>query len=518
MECLITVADDLIKPFIFSIFFQAKFRFFDITPVGRILNRFSSDTYTVDDNLPFMLNILLAQVFGLLGAIATTLFALPWVTIVVVPMLPIYLSVQQRYRRASRNIKRLASNALSPLYSHFTETLEGLTTIRAMRASARFSADFLVMLENSARTQLTSSAAQCWLSIRLQLLGSVLIGGCSVVAALTGAHVTNAGYVGLAISYALSITSLLSGVLNAVAETELELVAVERVNEYCQLKGEEGDEESHREGEGVLGVVEERMTTTPYGWPCQGVIKFDKVSLHYGRGEGGGGETGNSLKSVSFETEACEKVGIVGRTGAGKTSILSALLRTHAIERGGSITIDSVPLASVRLAELRDRIAYVAQDPFLFRGTVRENLDPLNHYYESHIWNGLTKCLTSPLILSLGGLNGRIEMRGENLSTGQKQLLCLTRAFLKKAKVLCIDEGTAHLDRDSEAAIQNVLRTVFGNSTVVQIAHRLQNVRGMDRVLVMRDGVLVECDSPAVLEGDKGSLFSQMLREQTEAK
>lgn len=466
-----------------------------------------------------MLNILLAQVFGLLGAITTTLLALPWVTIVVVPMLPIYLNVQQRYRRASRNIKRLASNALSPLYSHFTETLDGLTTIRAMRASSRFSTDFLVMLENSARTQLTSSAAQCWLSIRLQMLGSFLIGGCSVVAALTGAHVTSAGYVGLAISYALSITGLLSGVLNAVAETELEMVAEERVNEYCELEAEE-EEEEEGEGssDGLTGVIQE----TPYGWPCQGVIKFDNVSLRYDGQLGGDGRedetSSNSLKSVSFETEACEKVGIVGRTGAGKTSILSALLRTHVIQPSGSITIDQVRIDTVHLSQLRDRIAYVAQDPFLFRGTIRENLDPLNNYYESNIWNGITKCLAAPLILSLGGLSGKVELRGENLSTGQKQLLCLTRAFLKKAKILCIDEGTAHLDRDSEAAIQNVLKTVFSNSTVIQIAHRLANVRGMDRVLAMRDGEVVEWDAPEVLERREESVFSQMLREQEQKR
>lgn len=479
--------------------------------MGRILNRFSSDTYTIDDNLPFMLNILLAQVFGLLGAIVTTLFALPWVTIVVVPMLPIYLNVQQSYRRASRNIRRLASNALSPLYSHFTETLDGLATIRAMRGSARFSADFLVMLENSARTQLTSSAAQCWLSIRLQMLGSFLIGGCSVVAALTGAHVTSAGYVGLAISYALSITGLLSGVLNSVAETELEFVAVERVDEYCRLEGEEGEEVDEANAPGACAPISGIVQETPYGWPCQGVIKFEKVSLNYSGANG----VMSSLKEISFETDACEKIGIVGRTGAGKTSILSALLRTHEVEQnGGRITIDSVPIKNIRLCQLRDRIAYVAQEPFLFRGTIRENLDPLNNYYESNIWNGITKCLASPLILSLGGLQGRIELKGENLSTGQKQLLCLTRAFLKKAKVICIDEGTAHLDRDSEAAIQNVLRTVFSNSTVIQIAHRFQNLRGMNRVLVMSDGQLVECDSLEKLEADPNSMFSKMLRDQ----
>lgn len=469
-----------------------------MTPVGRILNRFSSDTYTVDDNLPFVMNILLAQLFGLLGTILTTLFALPWVTVVIVPILPIYLNIQHRYRQASRNIKRLSSKALSPLYSHFTETLDGLATIRAMRASSRFYRDFLVKLENSARAQLTSAAAQCWLAIRLQMLGSFLIGGCAVVAAITGAHVTSAGYVGLAISYALSITSLLSGVLNSLAETELEMVAVERIDEYCELPPENDED------------VTARVHPPPYGWPCQGVIKFENVSMSYDRLESA---RAASLKDVTFETEGCEKVGIVGRTGAGKTSILNALLRTHDIT--GRITIDSVPIADLCLSQLRDRIAYVAQDPFLFRGSIRENLDPLNHYYESDIWNGITICLATPLILSLGGLNGQIAFRGENLSTGQKQLLCLTRAFLKKAKILCIDEGTAQLDKDSEAAIQNVLKTVlFRKSTVIQIAHRLSNVTNMDRILVMRDGQLIECDSPKVLEQDPQSMFRRMLEDQ----
>lgn len=470
-----------------------------MTPVGRILNRFSSDTYTVDDNLPFVMNILLAQLFGLLGTILTTLFALPWVAVVIVPMLPIYLNIQQRYRQASRNIKRLSSKALSPLYSHFTETLDVLSTIRAMRASSRFYRDFLVKLESSARAQLTSAAAQSWLAIRLQMLGSFLIGGCAIVAAITGAHVTSAGYVGLAISYALSITNLLSGVLNSLAETELEMVAVERIDEYCELPAE------NEEGE-IAGVH------PPYGWPCQGVIKFETVSMSYDRLDSESARA-ESLKDVTFETDGCEKVGIVGRTGSGKTSILNALLRTHDIR--GLITIDSVPIANLCLSQLRERIAYVAQDPFLFRGTIRENLDPLNHYYESDIWNGITKCLATPLILSLGGLNGQIAFRGENLSTGQKQLLCLTRAFLKKAKILCLDEGTAQLDKDSEAAIQNVLKTVFfRKSTVIQIAHRLSNVTYMDRIFVMRDGQLVECGSPKVLQQDPQSMFRRMLKDQ----
>lgn len=191
---------------------------------------------------------------------------MPWLALIIVPMCPVYLSLQQRYRHSSRDIKRLSSNSLSPLYAHFTETLQGLSTIRAMRAGNRFQRDFIGKLEDCIRAQLTSAAAQQWLSLRLQFLGAVLVGGSGFVAAITSAHSSSPGMVGLAISYALSITGLLGGVLNALAETEQELVAVERVDNYCNLKTEHN----------ALGSQD-----PPFSWPFQGVIKFDNVSLRY---------------------------------------------------------------------------------------------------------------------------------------------------------------------------------------------------------------------------------------------
>lgn len=255
------IHDKLLK----SVFFT-NLQFFDVTPLGRILNRFSSDVYTIDDSLPFILNIFLAQLFGLLGALIICLYAMPWLGLVVVPLCPIYLSLQQKYRYSSRDIKRLSSNALSPLYVHFTETLQGLTTIRSMRASERFKKDFGVKLEESLRAQLSSSAAQQWLGLRLQFLGVAIVGGAGFLAAITSAHMRNPELVGLAISYALSITSLLAGVLNAVAETEQELIAIERVAQYSDL-----DKEPNAEG----------SIDPTYGWPCQGVIHFNNVIMSY---------------------------------------------------------------------------------------------------------------------------------------------------------------------------------------------------------------------------------------------
>ena len=393
--------------------FETKIHFFDVTPLGRILNRFSSDTYTIDDTLPFIFNILLAQLFGLLGSICVSLYALPWLGLIIAPLCPIYLDIQSKYRNASRDVKRLSSNALSPLYAHFTETLQGITTIRAMRASVRFQQDFSVKLEESIKAQVTASAASCWLAIRLQLLGAIIVGGAGVLCAMTSAHTSNPGMVGLAISYALSISGLLSGVLNAFSETEQEMIAVERVKQYLNLP-----KETNADG----------SADAPFSWPHQGVIKFNEVQMRYRE------NLTPILKRISFVTSSYERLGVVGRTGAGKSSIMNALLRvSDSVE--GEIIVDNVNINTLPLSVLRNRIAIVPQEPFLFSGTVRDNLDPRSLHLDSEIWNAITHCLTSPLVQSLGGLAGRVDEGGCNLSAGQRQLLCLTRALLKSAKV-----------------------------------------------------------------------------------
>ncbi|XP_055546475.1 ATP-binding cassette sub-family C member 10 [Wyeomyia smithii] len=479
--------DKLLKSVIYT-----KFEFFDVAPLGRILNRFSSDVYTIDDSLPFISNILLAQFFGLLGALAVSLYAMPWLGLLVVPLCPIYLSLQNQYRFASRDIKRLSSNALSPLYAHFTETLQGMETIRAMRGEARFKRDFIFKLGESIRAQLSAAAAQQWLGLRLQLLGAFLVGGAGLLAAITSAHLTSPEMVGLAISYALSITGLLSGLLNAVSETEQEFVAVERVNQYCEL-----EREANYEG----------TADPPFGWPYQGVVVFDDVFLRYRE------HLPHAVKGVSMHISSCERVGIVGRTGAGKSSILASMLRVTSLSQG-SVTIDNVNIATLPLDVVRSRIAVISQDPFLFSGTVRENLDPRGLHLDSEIWEAITRCLASPLIQALGGLNARLTANGSNLSAGQKQLLCFTRALLRKSKIVLIDEGSANLDYESESAIQLVLKNAFRGRTVILIAHRLNGLQNTDRIIVMKDGEIAEQGVPHKLAQNANSLFRSMLQEQ----
>lgn len=432
------------------------------------------------------------SVFPFAGAICISLYAMPWLGLLIVPMVPVYLNLQSRYRHSSRDIKRLSSNSLSPIYTHFTETVQGLATIRAMRANNRFNRDFLTKLEDSIRAQLTASSAQQWLGLRMQLLGAVFVGGSGFVAVITSADATSPEMVGLVISYSLSITGLLSGVLNALTETEQELIAVERVHSYCKLKPEVN----------ALGSQD-----PPFGWPCQGVVKFDDVTMKYRS------YLRPSLNRMNFHTSSCERIGIVGRTGAGKSSIMAALIRIAPLTTG-RITIDTVDVATLPLHILRSRIALVPQDSFLFSGTIRENMDPRNLHLDSDIWNAINRCLAAPLVQTLGGLNAYLDTRGSNISSGQKQLLCLARALLRKSKIVVIDEGTSSLDSDSENAIQLVLRNSFKSSTVLLIAHRLHGLQQTDRIMVIENGEIVEEGKPQELARNPSTRFHAMLAEQ----
>ncbi|KRT84878.1 ABC transporter ATP-binding protein, partial [Oryctes borbonicus] len=485
----ITAASTVHKSLLKSIM-KAKLTFFDISPLGRILNRFSSDTYTVDDSLPFILNILLAQFFGLLGSVVITIYGLPWLCMVLVPLIPVYHWLQNSYRLTSRELKRLSSVTLSPIYSHFNESLQGLAIIRAFRTTARFKRDNEQNVEENQKTQLASQAAGQWLGLRLQFIGVAMVTGVVLIAVIQHQFdVADPGLVGLAITYALSITGLLNGVVNAFTETEREMIAVERVNQYIE----------EVQSESASCVVD-----PPYAWPSQGVVVFDNVMLNYRE------HLAPSLKGVSFKTRPAEKIGVVGRTGAGKSSLFAALFRLCEIS-SGTITIDSVKISSISLTALRSRLSCIPQDPFLFSGTVRENLDPLNEYREPEIWSAINNANLISAVRRLGGLDAEVSAGGANFSAGQKQLLCLARALLHNAKILCIDEATANIDQATDRQIQCTLRSAFRKSTVITIAHRVQTVVDYDRVLVMGDGSVLEFDKPDTLLDDPSSYFYRLV-------
>ncbi|TSS35866.1 Multidrug resistance-associated protein 7 [Bagarius yarrelli] len=473
---------------------KATVTFFDITPLGRILNRFSSDIYGIDDSLPFVLNILLANVFGLLGMLVVISYGLPWVLLPLFPLGVLYYQTQRFYRHSSCELKRLSSLTLSPIYSHFSETLSGLATVRASRHSARFEMENERRLDQNQRCVFISNAAMQWLDIRLQMIGVAVVTGISVIAVIQHQiRSVDPGMVGLALSYALSITNLLSGLIFAYAQTEMQLVSVERTEEYSTC---------------IPLEPQQDKTTVPAPWPQHGQVEFNAAVLVYRPG------LPNALDGVSFTVMPGERVGIVGRTGSGKSTLFLALFRMVELKQG-CILLDGEDISQVGLSQLRSSLAIIPQDPFLFSSSVRENLDPCGCHLEHQLLDALEQCHLGDVVRRMGGLDAAVGERGKCLSAGQRQLLCLARALLTEANVLCIDEATASVDHKTDMLLQKTIRERFKHKTVLTIAHRLNTIMDSDRVLVMHAGKVVEFDSPSALCKKEIHFFRNFFMEET---
>uniref|UniRef100_A0A671TU31 ATP-binding cassette, sub-family C (CFTR/MRP), member 10 n=1 Tax=Sparus aurata TaxID=8175 RepID=A0A671TU31_SPAAU len=467
---------------------KATMTFFDTTPMGRVLNRFSSDVYSVDDKLPFVLNILLATVFNLLGMLVIISYSLPWVLVPLLPLALFYFRTQRFYRHTSRELKRLYSLTLSPVYSHFSETLTGLGTIRASGSSARFVEENARRLEQNQRCLFLSNAAAQWLDIRLQLIGVSVVTGLGVIAVVQHQFDSvDPGLVGLSLSYSLSITMLLSGLISNFTETEMQLVSVERTEEYSTNL-----------------PIEPQQLNLPSAWPDQGRLEFRGVVLAYRDG------LPNALDGVSLVVRPGEKVGIVGRTGSGKSTLFLALFRMVELDQG-EILLDGLDVSTVGLAQLRSRLAIIPQDPFLFSGTIRENLDPCGRNPDQQLLDVLDQCHLSSAVNRMGGLDAEVGERGKCFSVGQRQLLCLARALLTQAKLLCIDEATASVDQKTDKLLQQTIREKFHDKTVLTIAHRINTIMDCDRVLVMHAGKVAEFDTPAALCQTDQSIFHRLV-------
>ncbi|NWH67099.1 MRP7 protein, partial [Geococcyx californianus] len=471
---------------------KATVTFFDTTPTGRILNRFSSDLYCVDDSLPFILNIFLANMYGLIGMLVIITYGLPWIGLLLLPLGALYFSIQRYYRRTSRELKRLYSVTLSPIYTHFSETLSGLNSIRAMRATQRFELENQLRLEQNQRCLFASNTAMQWLDIRLQMIGVAVVTAIAGIAIIQHQkQLGNPGLVGLALSYALSVTNLLSGLISSFTLTETMMVSVERTEEYTTDIPMESQDK----------LVQVKVAAD---WPSQGLVEFQQVVLAYRPG------LPNALDGVNFTVNAGEKLGIVGRTGSGKSTLFLALFRMLELN-SGRILLDGVDSQLVGLDELRSRLAIIPQDPFLFSGSIRENLDPQGKRTDAELYEVLEQCHLQEVITQMGGLDSELGERGKSLSVGQRQLMCLARALLTQAKVLCIDEATASVDQKTDQLVQQTIRQRFADKTVLTIAHRLNTILDSDRVLVMQAGRVAELDTPARLSQKDGSLFQRLL-------
>ncbi|XP_044496376.1 ABC transporter C family member 2-like isoform X4 [Mangifera indica] len=475
---------------------RAPMLFFHTNPTGRVINRFAKDVGDIDRNVANFVNMFMGQVwqllstFVLIGLVSTiSLWA-------IMPLLILFYAAYLYYQSTSREVKRLDSVTRSPVYAQFGEALNGLSSIRAYKAYDRMAYINGKSMDNNIRFTLANTSSNRWLTIRLETLGGLMIWLTATFAVLQNGRSGNrsafASTMGLLLSYTLNITNLLSGVLRQASRAENSLNSVERVGTYIDLPSEAAD------------VIESNRP--PPGWPSSGSMTFEEVVLRYRP------ELPPVLHGLSFTVSPSEKVGIVGRTGAGKSSMLNALFRIVEIERG-RIMIDDCDVAKFGLADLRKGLSIIPQSPVLFSGTVRFNLDPFSEHNDADLWEALERAYLKDVIRKNSfGLDAEVSERGENFSVGQRQLLSLARALLRRSKILVLDEATAAVDVRTDALIQRTIREEFRSCTMLIIAHRLNTIIDSDCILVLDGGQVVEHDKPEALLLREESAFATMVQ------
>lgn len=468
---------------------RAPLSFFEGTPVGRVLNRFSRDMEAIDQQIPRSLLEALGCVFTILSTLAVVIVVSPWAILAVAPIATMYWRVQRRFRPASREAQRLDSVTRSPIFALFSQALAGVPVIRAFAAADRFEHELLKVVESNSRAFYTIISANRWLGTRIETLGAGIVATAATAGVFYGGlHI---GFAGLAVTYALAITGALNWAVRMFSQVESNLNSVERVDFYMQLPAERWS--------GLAPSPE---------WPQRGQITFVDFELRYRP------ELSPAIRGFSAVIRPGEKIGVVGRTGAGKSTLLLGIFRL--VEAAaGRIEIDGVDIATLDLAQLRSRIAIIPQEPVVFSGSVRKNLDPFASYRDDQLWDALRRAELDVVFKNLPqGLDTQVHEGGSNFSVGQRQLLCLARAILKRSKILLLDEATASVDVATDELIQQAIRSEFADSTVITIAHRINTVMDCDRIMVLDSGRLVEFDRPSTLLRRKGSYFANLVQEE----
>ncbi|NXE47010.1 MRP6 protein, partial [Casuarius casuarius] len=460
--------------------------FFEQTPIGNLLNRFSKEIDAIDSVIPDKLKSLLGFLFNLLEIYLVIIVATPMAAMAIVPLTVLYAVFQHFYVITSCQLRRLEAASRSPIYSHISETFQGSSVIRAYKDQERFILKNNFRVDENQRTCFPGAVADRWLATNLEFLGNGIVLFAALFAAIGRTHLSP-GTAGFSISYALQITGVLNWMVRSWTEIENNIVSVERVREYLRTP---------KEAPWTLNGKPQDQA-----WLTEGRIEFRNYSLRYRP------NLELALKHVSLTINGQEKIGITGRTGAGKSTLAVGLLRlVEAAE--GEILIDGLDIAQVGLHDLRTKITVIPQDPVLFSGSLRTNLDPLNQYTDADIWTALELTQLKNFIADLPDqLEYKCTDQGENLSTGQKQLVCLARALLQKAKILVLDEATSAVDLETDLQIQATLRTQFKESTVLTIAHRVNTIMDCDRILVLENGWVAEFDTPEKLIAQKGAFY-----------
>ncbi|KAK9460193.1 P-loop containing nucleoside triphosphate hydrolase protein [Lipomyces oligophaga] len=473
---------------------RSPMSFFDTTPMGRVINRFTADVSRVDEVLARVFSNFFSRLLKVLFSLLVITTANPSFILFITPITVLYLYYQRYYVRISRELKRLESVSRSPIYAHFQESLNGISTIRAYEQIKRFDRTNEYHIDTNNKAYFPSMLARRWLAIRLEALGSLIIFLAALLSVFSVVYGNfTSGVVGLTMSYALQITQAMSSIVRITVEVEISTVSVERILEYCELPME------------APAIIENNRPGSK--WPMEGAVEFREYSSRYRPG------LDLVLKGINLKIRPQEKVGIVGRTGAGKSSLTLGLFRM--VEpAGGYVIIDGVNTSKIGLQDLRERLAIIPQDSQAFEGTVRDNIDPGGKHTDSEIWAALE---LSHLKAHIEGMEGRlyamVSEGGSNLSVGQRQLMSLARALLTPSKILVLDEATAAVDVETDHIIQQTIRAEFKDRTILTIAHRLNTIIDSDRIVVLANGRVAEFDTPQALLEDKHSLFYALCKQ-----
>ncbi|XP_062098735.1 ABC transporter C family member 3-like [Humulus lupulus] len=475
--------------------FRAPMSFFDATPSGRILNRASTDQSAVDLSIAYQVASFAFSMIQLLGIIIVMCQVAWQVFIVFIPVIAACIWYEQYYIPSARELARLVGVCKAPVIQHFAETISGSTTIRSFDQESRFQDTNMKLTDGYSRPKFSIAGAMEWLCFRLDMLSAITFAFSLILLISVPEGTIDPGIAGLAVTYGLNLNMLQAWVIWNLCQMENKIISVERILQYSSIPSEPP-------------LVIESNRPDP-SWPSHGEVNIRDLQVRYAP------HMPLVLRGLTCTFPGGLKTGIVGRTGSGKSTLIQTLFRI-VDPAAGQIVIDGINVSSIGLHDLRSRLSIIPQDPTMFEGTVRSNLDPLEEYTDEKIWEALDKCqLGDEVRKKEGKLDSSVTENGENWSMGQRQLVCLGRVLLKKSKVLVLDEATASVDTATDNLIQQTLRQHFSDCTVITIAHRITSVLDSDMVLLLSHGLIEEFDSPERLLDNKASSFAQLVAEYT---
>ncbi|XP_024973198.1 ABC transporter C family member 8-like isoform X1 [Cynara cardunculus var. scolymus] len=472
--------------------FSAPMVFFDSTPVGRILTRASSDQSVLDFDIPFSFNYAVAAGIELITMIVIMASVTWQVLIVAIFAIIATKYTQGYYQPTARELMRINGTTKAPVMNYASETSLGVATIRAFKMQERFFKNYLSLVDTDASTFIFSNATLEWLVLRTEAFSNLTLFTASFLLVLAPKGFVSSGLVGLSLSYALTLTGTQVFLTRWYCSLANYIISVERIKQFMHIPSE------------PPAIVENNRP--PSSWPSKGRIQFQDLKLRYRP------NAPLVLKGITCTFEEGTRIGIVGRTGSGKTTLITALFRLVEPD-SGRILIDGLDICSIGLKDVRMKLSVIPQEPTLFKGSIRTNLDPLGLHSDDEIWKALEKCQLKSTIRSLPDLlDSSVSDEGENWSAGQRQLFCLGRVLLRRNKILVLDEATASIDSTTDAVLQKIIREEFSNCTVITVAHRVPTVIDSDKVMVLSFGKMVEYDEPSKLM-ETDSFFSKLVAE-----